>query len=234
MPRKRNSEIAATDVHGDDPQMEIEETGAIVGGDGDDPIATAPAFFLNLADADAEFENIPPGTRAIVVCTGAEAKISGNGNIMIDLRVKTERIVTTPNNDPNADRFRNRTIRNNVMFIAPNPVTGKRGTLWSAKLTFEAFGIEWAARGFATQAKFMQWLHASAEQFIGGVAEAEIGIEKNDGNINPSTGEAYPPRNVIARFHKYDPPAVDYDNDDLAPEYDHDYGDDASDDEPPF
>lgn len=233
MPRKSNADRAAEANNADDPNLdaEITETGAIV--NDDDTSASAPdlaadldalgttgtggTFFLDLSKADEEIKLIAAGTRAVIVCTASEAKISATGNPMIVLRVKAERIVNVPRtvSDDEAVTYRNRTIRDNLIFKAPSD--GNRGTLWRVKAAFEAFDIEWSARAFRTQGEFMDWLNDRAAAFIGAVAEAEIGIEKGNG-VNQATGEKYNDRNVIARYHKYTAPAVndadDYSDDD--------------------
>ena len=169
-------------------------------------------FFMDLSKDD-DLTLVDKGTRAVVVCTAAEAVVSSGGNPMLNLRVKIERVVAAP--DPSkAPFFRNRTIKDRLMFLPPNPETGSRGTIWRARLAFKAFDIEFDARAFRTQAEFMDWLQAKAELFIGSVAEIVVDIDDGTSGgtkraqIDPQTGEAYPPKNTIGQYFKYNAPAA--------------------------
>lgn len=177
-------------------------------------------YFLDLTSG-TELELIPTGTRVIISCTAAEAVISGNGNPMINLRVKVERVVMLPPKiDPNkAPSMRNRTVRDRLMFIPPNDVTGSRGTLWRAKQAYNAFGVDWPKLQFRSQAEAMQRFASDAEAFIGAVAEAVIGVDdgtdggKKKAQINPETNEPYPPKNTIATYYAYKPSMIVKDED---------------------
>lgn len=166
-------------------------------------------FFMDLTKDDG-FELIDAGTRAVVSCVAAEAVVSSNGNPMLNLRVKVERVKGAPDMSK-APKYKNRTVKDRLMFIPPNDVTGSRGTIWRAKLAFKAFEIEWDARAFRTQKEFMDWLIAKAELFIGAVAEVTIGIDDGTSGgtkapkIDPETGEPYPPKNTIGQYFKYSP-----------------------------
>lgn len=183
----------------DDP-----DAGTESGGDG---------FFLDMKKAAEAFKPIAAGTRVLLAVTAAERKVSqSSGNSYLMLRVKVERVVSVPAgvSADDAAMYRNRTIRDNVNFTPPNPVTGSRGTIWRAKRAFDAFGIAWPMREFRSRADFNDFLDTAAEEFIGAVAEAEIGIEDQQidpatgkPKADPATGEAYAPKNTIARYHKY-------------------------------
>lgn len=183
-------------------------------------VETGTPFFMDLTTG-TEIELIPIGVRAVVSCTAAEAVLSAAGNPMINLRVKIERVVKAPDMAKSAT-FRNRAIRDRIMFIPPNDVTGSRGTLWRAKQAYDAFGIEWPKLQFRTQREAMDRFAQDAESFVGSVAEIIVGQDdgtnggKKTPEINPETGEAYPPKNTIAQYWKYNPaPAAATSDEDL-------------------
>jgi hypothetical protein len=160
-------------------------------------------FFMDLSKADEAIALIALGTRAIVSVQRAEAVLAASGNPMIKLGLKTEKITDRPAGVREDDTafWRNRSIRDNVLFIAPNPITGKAGTLWRAKQVFDAFGVPWADRNFRSKREFMDWLEEIAPAFIGAVAEAVIGIERSSGA--DASGKAYPDRNTITNYSAY-------------------------------
>lgn len=191
------------------------EAEAQAGNNDDDPPVDPSgegSFFMDLTKGD-KFELVPLGTKAVASCTAAEAVLSGAGNPMINLRVKLERVLQAPGAS-NPDSYRNRSVRDRLMFIPPNEVLGKRGTIWRAKQAFDAFGVEWDAKAFRTQAEFMEWLIAKADLFVGSVAEVTIGVDDgtNGGTqakqINPETGEPYNDKNTIASYRPYNASAV--------------------------
>jgi len=169
-------------------------------------------FFMDLTK-ESDFELIAAGTRAVVSCVAAEAVLSGNGNPMLNLRVKIERVKGAPDMSK-APKYRNRSIKDRLMFIPANEETGSRGTIWRARLAFAAFDVPFDPQAFRTQADFMNWLHAKAELFIGSVADITIGVDDGTSGgtkapqIDPNTGEAYPPKNTIAQYFKYNPVAT--------------------------
>jgi len=168
-------------------------------------------FFMDLTKDDG-FELIAAGTRAVVSCVAAEAVVSSAGNPMLNLRVKIERVKGAPDMSK-APTYRNRSVKDRLMFIPPNETTGSRGTIWRARLAFKAFDIEFDAKAFRTQKEFLDWLTAKAELFIGSVAEVVIGVDDGTSGgtkaaqVDPNTGEAYPPKNTIAQYFKYAPVA---------------------------
>lgn len=246
----REAALAATIDNGDDPFAEADkrraageppiegidfeqlrqrqaEMRAAQAASGDD---SAPAgdgdgnFFINMAEADKRLEPMPIGTRLVVSCSAAEAKVAGSGNPMISLRVKVERVVSTPLASTDTRSFKNRTLRDNLMFIPPDPDRDYRGTIWRSNGALKAFGVEPDKGVYRTKAAFMAMLQAQADRVRGCVAEVEVGIELNDGSngkqvsIDPASGEAYGPKNTIARYYPYKPPiaaSVADDSDDL-------------------
>lgn len=168
-------------------------------------------FFMDLSKPD-DFELIDAGTRAVVSCTAAEAVVSSAGNPMLNLRVKIERVKGAPDMSK-APKYRNRSVKDRLMFIPPNDVTGSRGTIWRARLAFKAFDIEFDARVFRTQKDFLDWLTEKAELFIGSVAEVVIGVDDGTSGgtkapqLDPQTGEPYPSKNTVAQYFKYAPVA---------------------------
>lgn len=172
-------------------------------GDGD--------FFVNMAKADEKLQPMAAGTRLVVSCTGAEAKISGSGNPMIVLRVKSERVVSTPDAAIDTGPYKNRTIRDNLLYIPPNDQTGYRGTIWRANQAMRAFGVEPDHGIYRKKSEFMEMLQRKAEELVGAVCEIEIGIDDGTSNgtrspaIDPATGEVYPPKNTITRYYPYTP-----------------------------
>jgi len=175
-------------------------------GDGD--------FFINMAKADEKLKPMPIGTRLVVSCTGAEAKISGSGNPMISLRVKAERVVSTPDTSTDTRSFRNRTIRDNLLFIPPNDETGYRGTIWRANGAMRALGVEPDHGVYRKRSEFMNMLTLKAQELVGAVCEIEVGIDDGTANgtkpaeIDPATGDPYPPKNTVARYYPYKPAPV--------------------------
>lgn len=169
-------------------------------------------FFMDLSKPD-DFELIAAGTRAVVSCVAAEAVLSGNGNPMLNLRVKIERVKGAPDMSK-APMYRNRSVKDRLMFIPPNEQTGSRGTIWRARLAFQAFDIAFDARAFRTQSEFMNWLQAKAELFIGSVAEVVIGVDDGTAGgtkapqIDPNSGDPYPPKNTVAQYFKYNAQAA--------------------------
>jgi len=185
-----------------DPQIVAHvraQLGVPVNGD----VQAAP-IFMDLSNPDEEFSPIPAGAQVVAQVKGAEFRISSKGNIMIAVRYT----VTEPFGPAPADAasWRNRTIRDNVMFMMPNPVTGSKGTIWRVKRTFAALGMPWTGRPFATEQDYHDWIHEQAEEMIGRLSVLELGIEDSSG-VNPETGEAYPPRNVITAQKVYTAPA---------------------------
>lgn len=175
-------------------------------GDGD--------FFIDMAKADERLKPMVPGSRLVVACSHAEAKLSGNGNPMIQIRVRVERVlIAVPSVDPNFNTdtatWAKRVMRENMMFIPENPVTGSKGTIWRSNLTMRAFGVQPDHGQYRTKAAFMEMLARQAELMIGNVAECEIGIDDGTNNgtqpaqIDAATGEPYPPKNVVSRFYPY-------------------------------
>jgi hypothetical protein len=162
--------------------------------------------FIDLSNPNEAFEPMAGSSVVVVNVKGAEPKISSSGNAMIVVRYQVASVLTAPGiGGTEAASYVNRTIRDNVMFLPPNPVTGKKGTLWRAKKVFDALGVDWAARAFTSQADFMAWLQEAAEDMIGRMAIVTVGIEMNEGATNPETGEPYPPRNVVADIREYQP-----------------------------
>ena len=167
------------------------------------------AFFLDLSKPDEPIKPMPIGTRAVVSCKGAEAKVSSAGNAMLVLRVQVQRVrLAQGASAEEIKTYDKRTVKDNVMFIPPNPVTGSRGTIWRAQQAFAAFGVPWPAQQFRSQAEFMAVLTELAQAFIGAVAVTEFGIEASDpNNINAETGEPWPPKNTVTRYSKFVPEA---------------------------
>jgi hypothetical protein len=194
---KREAEAARQDS-GDNTPIDINSGEAVTTG-----------FFMDLTKDD-DFELIPAGTRLVVSCTAAEAVVSSAGNPMINVRVKSERVVNAADMSK-AAWYRNRSIRDRLMFIPPNETTGSRGTIWRAKLAFKAFGVEFDARAFRTQADFLAWLTEKAELMIGAVCEVVVGVDDGTqggtkaAQVDPKTGEPYPPKNTIANYYAYNP-----------------------------
>lgn len=172
-------------------------------GDGD--------FFIDMTKADEKLQPMAIGTRLVVSCSGAEAKISGSGNPMIVLRVKVERVVSTPNASTDTSAYKNRTVRDNLLFIPPNPDTAYRGTIWRANQAIRAFGVEPDRGVYRTKAAFMAMLQDKAEELVGAICEVELGIDDGTSGgtkapaIDPATEEAYPPKNTITRYYPYKP-----------------------------
>lgn len=174
-------------------------------------------YFIDLSQADEALRPMVAGTLGVAVCSAAEPKISTTGNVMIALRVKMERITFAHGASPEEQlTYRNRSVRDNLMFIGPNPVTGSRGTLWRVKQAFEAFGVPWPAMRFRSARELLEAITPLAEKLIGAVAQVEIGVEeaKRD-NIDPKTGQPYPAKNTIIKYNKYisAPPATIGDED---------------------
>lgn len=175
-------------------------------GDGD--------FFINMGEADKRLEPMAIGTRLVVSCTKADAQISGAGNPMIVLRVKVERVVSTMDAATDTKTYKNRTVRDNLLFIPPDPDTDYRGTIWRANQAMKAFGVEPDKGIYRTKAAFMAMLARQADLLRGCVCEIEVGIDDGTKNgtqappIDPATGEAYPPKNTITRYYPYRPPVA--------------------------
>lgn len=169
------------------------------------------AFFLDLTKA-GDFELVPAGTRAVVTCTAADAVISSAGNPMLNVRVKIERVISTADMST-ALMWRNRSVKDRLMFIPPNPDTGSRGTIWRVQQAFKAFGVEYDPRAFRTQDDFMGWLRGKADQLVGLVCVALITIDDGTSNgtkapqIDPATNEPYPSKNAIGGYYVYNPNA---------------------------
>lgn len=179
-----------------------------VGEDGDGD------FFINMADADKRLEPMAIGTRLVVSCTKADAQISGAGNPMLVLRVKVERVVSVMDAKTDTRGYKNRTVRDNLLFIPPDPDTDYRGTIWRANQAMRAFGVEPDKGQYRTKAAFMGMLQRQADLLRGCVCEIEVGIDDGTKNgtqppaIDPATGEAYPPKNTITRYYPYKPPVA--------------------------
>jgi hypothetical protein len=191
---QRNRE--AREMHNIDEDSEV--------GDGD--------FFVNMAKADEKLQPMAIGTRLVVSCSGAEAKVSASGgNPMIALRVKVECVVNTPVATTDTRSYVNRTVRDNLLFIPPNEDTGYRGTIWRANQAMRAFGVEPDHGVYRSKAAFMEMLQRKAEELVGAVCEIELGLDDGTSNgtrapaIDPSTGEPYPLKNTIARYYQYKP-----------------------------
>jgi hypothetical protein len=175
-------------------------------GDGD--------FFVNMAEADVRLEPMAIGTRLVVSCTKADAQISGSGNPMIVLRVKVERVVSTIDAATDTKTYKNRTVRDNLLFIPPDPTSDYRGTIWRANQAMKAFGVDPDKGIYRTKAAFMAMLARQADLLRGCVCEIEVGIDDGTKNgtqppaVDPATGEAYPPKNTITRYYAYRPPVA--------------------------
>lgn len=170
-------------------------------------------FFINMAKADEKIKPMEIGTRLIVSCSAADAKISASANPMIALRVTVERVVSTPNASTITTSYRKRSVRDNLLFIPPNEETGYRGTIWRANQAMRAFGVEPDHGEYRSRAAFMAMLQTKAAELRGAVAEIEVGIEMNDGSDGreiqrDGSGEPYPPKNTIVRYYPYSPPAA--------------------------
>lgn len=168
-------------------------------------------FFINMAKADEKLQPMAIGTRLVVSCTGAEAKFSTTGNPMIAVRVKVERVVSTPVTTTDTRAYKNRTVRDNLLFISPNDETGYRGTIWRANAAMRAFGVEPDHGVYRKKSEFLTMLQQKAEELVGAVAEVELGVDDGtkDGTqaptLDPATGEPYPPKNTIVRYYPYKP-----------------------------
>lgn len=183
------------------------------GGDSD-------GFFIDMTTAEERIAPMAIGTRAVVSCTAAEAKLSASGgNPMIAIRVKLERVISVPDVTIDTSAYRNRSTRDNLLFTGPNPVTGSKGQLWRCKLAFDAFGVEWDRGIYKTKSAFLAMLTRKAEELVGCVCEVEYGIDANDGSNGKiqydQHGDPYPPKNTIARFYPYTPQAAKIADDDL-------------------
>lgn len=202
------SDLTATDF----AEIAADRAAAVTGvdhdehGDGD--------FFINMGEADKRLEPMAIGTRLVVSCTKADAQISGAGNPMIVLRVKVERVVSTMDAATDTKTYKNRTVRDNLLFIPPDPDTDYRGTIWRANQAMKAFGVEPDKGIYRTKAAFMAMLARQADLLRGCVCEIEVGIDDGTKNgtqappIDPATGEAYPPKNTITRYYPYRPPVA--------------------------
>lgn len=182
---------------------------------GDLPVAPSGGeFFIDMKKADERQAPMLAGTMVVVSCTAAEAKTSSAGNPMIGLRVQVQRVQSVPVASTDTRSYAKRTVRDNMMFIPPNDDTGYKGTIWRANQTMRAFGVEPDHGVYRTLGEFMAMLQRKAEEMIGCVAVAELGIDDGTNNgtrapeIDASTGEPYPPKNVVVRFHKYIAPAA--------------------------
>lgn len=210
MAKKTNQEqveITTDDLNDDDMLEDTEELE-----DSNDQATEQPykqqSFFLDLAQADIERKLIPAGVKVALAVSGAEAKLSANGNLMIPLRMTIQRVENVPVGMVVSTAERNswikRAIRDNILFIPGNEALGKTGTLWRAKLIFEAFGVTWDPKQFRTEAEALNWASQKAEEFIGAVCFGVLGTEKeNPNNVNPETGELYPPKNIVTKYERY-------------------------------
>lgn len=180
--------------------------------DPDNTLAPA-APFLDLSKADEAAALIPKYTRVLVACRSCDAVISKSGNPMLNYRVTIERVIAPPRDtfiDPAiAVMWTKRAIFGRFMLTPPNPVTGSRGTIGSTRAAFEAFGVPWAPRQFATADDVLSWLREVAPLFVGSIAEATIGVETPDPtkpeSYDPATGELWPDKNSVYGFKRYDP-----------------------------